>query len=192
MNTDIELDAWRAEWRERAAPLPDLRRRIRRENLRMAGAAVMLVVCLAASTLAGLRSPGSFWAGMATGVWATALLVGTYAVWVRRGAWRPSAQTTQAYLELSARRGVAKERTLRLAFRLLLVALASYSGYLALSARRIEPREWVIVILMVLEVFLFVHLRRRNRRGLEETRGLIELTSDGPAHPTPEGGELQP
>ncbi len=176
MNVDLELESWRREWRSASAPLPDLKRRIRRQNARMGAAAALLVVCLAVSTTAALRGAGAFWSGLATGLWATALLVGTYAWWVRRGSWAPSADTTRAYLELAWRRAVAKERTLGFSVGMLLIAVALYGGFVALTPGHVSALSAAVLAALLLEVPLLTWLRRRNRHERDETRRLLDQT----------------
>jgi Flp pilus assembly protein TadB len=176
VTTDIELEAWRREWRGAVAALPDPRQRIRRQNLRKALALSALVVCLAVSTVGAVREPGSFWKGLATGLWVTTLLVGGYAWRAHRGAWRPAAQTTQAYAELCFRRAQAQDRTRRFAFGLLLIATSLYVAYLALSDGPIGTVPALVAGGLVLELLLFLFLRRRDRRNVEEARRLMEIT----------------
>ncbi len=188
MNVDLELESWRREWRSGSAPLPDLKRRIRRQNARMGAAAALLAACLAISTTAALRGAGAFWSGLATGLWVTALLVGTYAWWVRRGAWTPAADSTQGYLELTWRRAVAKERTLRFSLGLLLLAIAIYGATLAMSPGPITIVGMGVLAMLVLEIPLFVVLRRRNRRERDEARRLLDQTP-GARDATPPAAE---
>ena len=108
MNHDTELEIWQREWQEQTEPLPDLKKKIRRQNLKTVAAIFAVCVCLAISTAAALRTRSSFMAGMAVGIAFAGVFLGGYAWWVRRGAWKPTAQTTLAYAELSHRRAVAK------------------------------------------------------------------------------------
>jgi hypothetical protein len=176
MTIDIELDAWRREWSSGTGTLPDPRRRIRRQNLRKMLALALLAVCLAFSTVMAVREPGSFWKGFAAGIWSTALVVGGYAWRVHRGAWRPSAQTTQAYFALCLARAQAQARTRRFAFGFLLIATAFYLGHLALGQGRIGTPQWIVAGALMLEVALFIVLRRRDQRALDEARRLMEVT----------------
>jgi TRAP-type C4-dicarboxylate transport system permease large subunit len=172
--TDLELENWRREWRVETEPVPDLKRKIHRQNLRMAAAVLAIGLCLTLSTAEALRRHSSFMGGMAIGIGFTSLLVGGYAWWVRRGAWKPTAQTTLAYAELSYKRAIAKVRTLRFAFYLLLTATVLFTGYVAWNWKHFEGRSVAIVTFMVIELFVFRYLSRRKKQEIEEIKKLID------------------
>jgi hypothetical protein len=175
---DIELETWRREWHTYTEPLPELKRKIRRQNLQMIAAVAIICVCLALSTIEALRTQSSFIAGLAAGLWFTSLLVGSYAWWVRRRTWNPTAQTTAAYLELSYRRTIAKARTIRFSFYFLLSATVLFAVHSAWNWRAFSTREALIFAAFVSELFLFRHYRRRKKREIEETRKLMEQTRE--------------
>jgi predicted lysophospholipase L1 biosynthesis ABC-type transport system permease subunit len=172
--TDLELENWRREWRVETEPVPDLKRKIHRQNLRIAAAVLATGLCLTLSTVEALRRHSWFMGGMAVGIGVTGLLVGGYAWWVRRGAWRPTAQTTLAYAELSYKRAIAKARTLRFAFYFLLAATVLFTGYVAWNWKHFEGRSAAIVTFMVIELFVFRHLSRRKKLEIEEMKKLID------------------
>jgi len=178
VTVDTELETWQREWRDQTEPLPELKKKIKRQNLRIVAAIAAVGVCLVSSTTQALRGRSSFMGGLAAGVWLASLLMGGYAWWVRRGAWKPTAQTTLAYAELSYKRAVARARTLRFAFYFLLAATVLYAAYAAWDWRAF-PRQGPFVLAgMVLELFLFKHFRRRQRKEIEKTRKLMELTNE--------------
>jgi hypothetical protein len=107
VSNDTELEIWRQEWRDQTEPLPELRKKIKRQNLRTAAAIVAIGVCLAVSTSVALKTRSPFMAGLAAGIVFASVFMGGYAWWVRRGAWKPTAQTTLAYAELVHRRAIA-------------------------------------------------------------------------------------
>jgi hypothetical protein len=178
VSNDPELETWRREWRDPDEPLPNLKRKIKRQNLRTVAATIAMCVLLAITTVQALRTRGSFVSGMATGLWTVSLVAGSYAWWVRRGAWRPAAQTTLAYAELAHKRAVAKVRTLRFSFYFLLTAMAVCTAFSAWNWRTLSPRSvlmWAVLLAaMVAELFYFRHYARRKQREVEETRKLIE------------------
>ena len=78
MTTDTELERWQQEWREHTDPLPELKKKIRRQNWQTAAAIVAICVCFVLATLAAIyrqcaflraapvawESPASCWVDM--------------------------------------------------------------------------------------------------------------------------------
>ena len=174
MKTDLELESWRQEWRDQTEPLPQLKKKIRRQNLRTA-AAVIAIVCIAAlSTVEALRTHSSLVAGFAVGLVVASVCVGSFAWWVRRGAWKPAAQTTLAYAELSYKRAVSRARTLNFAFYFLLITVVLFAAFSAWNWRNLHVRDGAVLAALVLELFFLRHYEKRKRREIEETTKLIE------------------
>ena len=163
---------------------------MRRQNRRKAFGLALLGVCLVLGTTMALTGHGDGWSGFACGLWATVLLVGSYAWRVSRGAWRPAAQTTSAYLLLVRDRAVAEEKTLRFAFGVLLVAFVAYAGYQALSPGHIRGRGLLVLALLGLEVPLFVWLRRRSRRSREAAERLVAQAALDVEDPLTQGDDI--
>lgn len=174
MTIDNELETWRQQWHSETEPLPELKRKIKRQNLRTVAAVVAVCVCLALSTIEALRTRRSFAIGLASGIAFSSALMGSYVWWVRRGAWKPTAQTTLAYAELSYKRAVAKARSLRFAFYFLLIATTLFAGFMAWNWKHFHVRDGAIVAAMVLEMLLFQRLRRRKLQEMKETKKLID------------------
>jgi hypothetical protein len=176
LTTDSELEIWQKEWREQTEPLPELKKKIKRQNLRTVGAIAATGVCLVVSTTTALRTHGSFMVGLASGIWFASILMGSYGWWVRRGAWKPTAQTTRAYLELTYKRAVARARILRFAFYFLLIAALLYAGFVIWDWHAIRGKGLMLLVLagMVVELFVFRHLARRKKKEIEQTRKLAE------------------
>lgn len=174
MTTDHELEGWRREWRHETEPLPDLKKKIRRQNLWMAGAVAATCICLAASTVEAVRTGSSFVTGLAVGIGFASVVLGSYGWWVRRGAWKPTAQTTLAYAELSYKRAVAKWRTVRFAFFFLLatasVAFASAAWYW----KHLLLRDGVILAALVIEVIVLWRQSKRKKRAAEKAKELLD------------------
>jgi len=176
VTVDTELETWRQQWQSQSEPLPDLKKKIKRQNLRMISAAVLISVCLVAATALANRS--SFMAGLAAGMWAASLSMGTYTLRVRRGAWKPTAQTTLGYAELSYKRAIAKAKTVRFGFWFLLAVLALYGTLVTWRWRALSGRETAIVTGIVIELFFFQYLAYRQRREIETCKNLIERVRD--------------
>jgi hypothetical protein len=171
---DLELETWRQEWRTSTEPLPELKKKIKRQNLRMVLASVTICVCLAVSAIEAHRTRSSFLFGLAAGIAFAGVILGGYSWWVRRGAWRPAAQTTSAYLELSYKRAVAIGRTVHFSFYFLLVATVLFGGFVAWNWRSFLLRDGLILAALVIELVYFRFLGRRKQREIEETKKLME------------------
>jgi len=176
VTVDTELDVWRREWREDTEPFPALKRKIRRQNLRIAGAIAAIAVCLIISTIEAIRTGNDFVAGLAVGIGFAGVVQGAYSWWVRRGAWRPAAQTTLAYAELAYKRAIATARTTRFSFRFLVIVVALYAGLVVWHWKTFALFHWLILVAMIAELFLLDYNRRRAQRGLEESKKLFEQT----------------
>jgi hypothetical protein len=179
VNIDTELDTWRQAWQSQTEPLPDLKKKIKRQNLRMIGALVLIIVCLMFSTALAHRS--SFMAGLAAGMWVASLGMGAYNLWVRRGAWKPTAQTTLAYAELSYKRAIAKAKTIRFAFYFLLGATALYGAFLVWRWKPLSKIEAPVLAGMAVELVFFQYLARRQRREIEASRSLMQRVGESPS-----------
>lgn len=178
MTVDAELDVWRQEWREETEPFPALKKKIRRQNLRILAAVAAIAVCLIVSTVEAVRTRNDFVAGLATGLGFAGIVQGVYSWRVRRGAWRPAAQTTLAYAELAYKRAVATARTTRFSFRFLVVVVALYAGIAAWHWKTFSSVYALILVAMVAELFLFDYRQRRAQQGLEESKALFEETKE--------------
>lgn len=174
MTRDLELEAWQRDWRLRTEPVPELKKKIARQNIRTWVAIVVIGVCLAISTVLAVRTRKAFTEGLATGIWLSSVSMGAYAWWVRRGAWKPTAQTTLAYAELCRRRAIAKQRLLRFAFYFLLVAIVLYAGFVSWYHHALTGKEAPILAALVGELLVFRYQERRMHREIAESARLVE------------------
>lgn len=174
MKPDSELETWQQEWRAQTQPLPELKRKIRRQNLRTVAAVVLICLCLAVSATAAFRNHSSLMAGAATGISFAGLFLGAFGWWVQRGAWKPTAQTTLAYAQLCYKRAVAKVRILRFAFYFLLVATVLYAGFVVWNWKHFGALSWTMVAVLIVELFFIRNRRRRKEHDLEETKKLLD------------------
>ena len=158
MTTDTELESWRREWRDQAEPLPELKRKIKRQNLRMIAGVIAICMCLAISAIEAFRHRSAFETGMAVGISFAGLFLGGYTWWVRRGAWKPTAQTTLAYAELAYKRAIAKSRTIRVSFYLLLATTVLLTALVARDWKNLSLRDSVIIAAIVAELFFLKYL----------------------------------
>ena len=183
MNLDTELESWKQEWREPSGALPDaklddLKRKIKKQDRRTAIAIVTVCVCLAISTFAAWRLRTAFLEGLASGIWFASLTVGAYAWSVKRGTWKPTAETTAAYIELSYKRAVARARTARFIFWMIVVATILYGCFLVWDWKGASPRFISIFAAMVAETFWLYAVARKGKRAVETTRKLMESSRE--------------
>jgi hypothetical protein len=171
---DTELEAWRQEWHGQAEVLPELKRKVRRQNVRAIACIAAILACLIVSTAVALRSHSLFADGLATGIWFASLAIGGYAWWVHRNAWKPMAQTTLAYAELTHKRAFAKAQTLRASVYMLLVTVAGMVGAIVWGWRSVHVRDVVILAALIAELFFLKNREQRKRQEAEETRKLID------------------
>jgi Ca2+/Na+ antiporter len=174
VTTDSELETWQQEWCDRTEPLPKWKTKIKRQNLRMAVATIVISLFLALSTLWAVRTRSSFAMGLAAGGWLATVIAGSYAWWVRRGAWKPTAQTALAYIELAHRRAVAKARQLRFSFYFLLAVTLLFTAFLAWNGKALGARNLAILVALGIELVFFRQYRRRKQREAEQTKKLID------------------
>jgi hypothetical protein len=181
VNIDTELETWKREWRDQSEPVPDLtrlKRKIRRQNVRVFASAATIVACIVVSTVAAFWTRSSYIYGLATGLWMTALIVGGYDWWVRRGTWKPEAQTTLAYLNLSYKRAVAKARTIRFSFYFLLTFMVFFAAFSLWDRKSFHLRAGIVLVALVIELFFLSHFGRRKRLEMRETKKLLDQTKE--------------
>lgn len=114
MNTDAELAMWRRQWSAQPAArndahfADDLKRRVTRESR-------LMKIGLIAPTLVTLGIGGGFTALALTSaapvnvvlvaeVWFFIVMAWAGSLWLARGTWRPFAETTAAFVDLTIRR----------------------------------------------------------------------------------------
>ena len=171
---DTELENWQREWREHTEPLPELKKKIKRQNWRTAGAIVAICVCFVSATVFALRTHSAFLAGGAAGIAFASIVLGGYALHVRRGAWKPSANTTLAYAELTHKRAVARARILSFTFYFLLCVALLFSGFVGWNWRRAHPRDFLIDAALIAELFFIKWQQRRKLSEVQETKKLVD------------------
>lgn len=174
---DTELQTWAQEWRQDGDLLPDLKKKIRRQNRLMLLSAVLLAALMLLSAATAYYRGDSFTLGFASGLWAAAIVAGGYALRVRRGSWKPVSQTTQAYAALVHQRAVAKFKTVRFSGLLLLIATLLYTGetfvsWAAMSAKSHRVAASVSVA-MLLELGFMVWYGKRKQRQADKAKDLL-------------------
>lgn len=196
MNADVELEGWRRQWQSRADAGVDagaveaLRRRVLREThslkLNLAWPILVTLVVGGWITLRALRTAQTLDVVLAIEAWIFIVVIWTGCLWITRGTWRPLADTTAAFVDISIRRREANLRGLvfgaclyvaQLAFAVLALGAASPSGIVpVLTSSYIIVVGWIGVPCGLVALFWF---RRRQRADLERLRELKrQLQSD--------------
>lgn len=187
---DNELRDWMADWQADPEPTPEIRdairQRVQRKSLRMALATaaetIFGLAMLAFVVWSALREPtlinASAMACLALLIlWATGC-----SLWYLRGTWKPSAETTSAFIDLSLLRCHRRLRAVRAGWWLLALELAVMIPWILLSLKAKGAGFGLLAVLTVLVSAFLVVAERRTRRELrewEEMRGNLGLEPVG-------------
>lgn len=179
---DNELSDWMADWQADPEPVPEvrdaIRRRVQRKTLRMALAAAFETVfalgMIAFVVRSALRDPSPINAG-AMAVLALLILWATgCSLWYLRGTWKPSAETTSAFIDLSLLRCQRRLRAVRAGWWLLGLELAVMIPWIVLSLKAKSAGFGLLVVLSVLVSAALIVAERRTRRELREWEEMRE------------------
>lgn len=196
MNTDVELESWRRQWQSRADDGIDagaadrLRHRVLRETrslkLNLAWPILVTLVVGGWITERALRTGQTLDVVLAIEGWIFIVVIWTGCLWIARGTWRPLADTTAAFVDISIRRREANLRGLtfgaclyvaQLAFAVLALGATSPAGIVGvLTSSYMIVVGWIGVPCGLIALLWF---RRRQRADLERLRELKrQLQSD--------------
>ena len=196
MNTDVELESWRRQWQGGAESAVDagaaeqLRRRVLHETrwlkLNLIWPVLVTVVVGGAMIWRALRSDQSLDMWLAVETWIFIAVIWASSLWIARGTWRPLADTTAAFVDLSIRRREANFRgailglclyVAQLAFTVLVLGPASPAGVGGLlTSSFVIVAGWFVVPLGLAVLYWY---RRRQRADLDRLRELKrQLQSD--------------
>lgn len=141
MSSDMELENWRKLWQDAAAStiepetLEQLRRRVVRET-RWAKWSLVAPILVTIGVgggmiLRALRSDEPIDVVLAVETWVFIAVTWVGSLWVARGTWRPLADTTAAFIDVSIRRRQANLRAVKLGVCLYMGQLAAVVFVLA-------------------------------------------------------------
>lgn len=154
----IELEEWDAlgaEWRDQN-PTPDvrggvaakrLRRQVRRHTrlqwLELAGE-IALTIFFAIWGISLLNEPNGRGVGPAIAIFGMTAFAWIFAMWSRRGSWRPIGESTTEYLRLSHARVRAARYAIRFARGVILASMLFYVPWFAIRLKEgaIQGAEW--------------------------------------------------
>jgi drug/metabolite transporter (DMT)-like permease len=182
MNMDLELAAWRTDWRAHqpsdAAMLRlDLRRLVERKRRNMAlglsGQLLFGAVMLAFSAWFAAARPTLEWILWAAVIWAGTFFAAGFAVWNKAGTWKALPQSNAAFLDLSRRRCMRELRALRIGRWFVAVQLAIVAAWLSwdYAIHRLPMRPYffaggVTILLATAYLEWFAARERRSLRAL--------------------------
>jgi hypothetical protein len=121
VTTDTELTQWRRQWRgeppesaSRAEEAERLRQHVlrgtRRAKLSLIAPISVTVGVGGGMTLLALRGEHPLHLALAIETWVFIAVIWAGCLWIARGTWRPLADTTAAFVDISIRRRIANRR----------------------------------------------------------------------------------
>jgi hypothetical protein len=178
MSEANDLEALRSVWRTEVPGVPaDLRRRVRRQSVRMRVYAVvdvfLSVAFLGASLWWALIKPIPEIVVLAAGVWIITLSALIFSFLNRAGMWAATGQDTRSYLTLCLRRCRAGLAALRFGFYLLaveVVLLAAWHTWYWSTRSPVPSLEAWLLAACLPAAFLIVLVALHSRRRRELAR----------------------
>jgi hypothetical protein len=184
---DRELELWKEEWRAETGPLPTLKKKVGRQTLLMIAAWVVgvpaAVLGLGYFARLVMRDPSPDNVVLTVFVWVAMPLGLAFAVWNQIGNWRPGAETTRAYAELSCKRARAEVRGLRVMFYVLYAEVCFLACMFWIFrvkwVLRASPADrfahLVVLPVLLLGVWIFlIWFKRRKSKQLAEAKSFLE------------------
>ena len=189
MTADIELESWRRQWQSGSQSASDadateaLRDRVLRETsgIKWGLIAPILVTLVAggAVLVPALRTGEALDVLLAVESWIFIVVIWIGSLWIARGTWRPLADTTAAFVDVSIRRREAYLRgatfgaclyVSQLVFMVLAIGKASPTGIVGtLQSSTVILYGWIALPSLVAALYWF---RRRQRAELHRLRTL--------------------
>jgi Na+/proline symporter len=177
VKTDLELEAWRKQWKADREVHADLRRKVERgsRNMRLllASEVLITVVLGGGSTVLAMMNPRTEMVVLSAAVWLFLGAAWAFATMNRRGAWSPAAVSTAEFLDLSIRRCHKRLTASGFGAGLYFVEMAFCLTWLYWDPVRRKPLP-TIILSVATPIFLaaLVQYRRKTRAELER---LLEL-----------------
>jgi hypothetical protein len=189
MNKDVELEDWRRQWQSRSESAAEadaverLRRRVlletRWNKIGLIAPILVTLVVGGGIVLRALRTGQAIDVLLAVEAWIFIVVIWVGCLWIARGTWRPLADTTAAFIDISIRRREANLRgatfgaclyVVQVAFIALALGAASPTGIVSvLTSGSMIVVGWIGVPGGLAALYWF---RRRQRADLERLREL--------------------
>lgn len=192
MIEDRELDAWREQWSNAAAPPADfqrkVRQRIKRQDRRFVLGNVLTVIAfMGILTLAMYmrHQSDSMGTGWATGISVLVFVSAGVRIWVLRRTWRPEARSARAFVELWYNRVIARIRLLRISVYLsigwlIFCAVLTAVNWPTIGPNvRAHPKDWMALlgVCVLMQPVLWcgaARLRSRKLAELDEVKAILD------------------
>ncbi len=193
--TDDELREWMADWQADPAPAAEVREAIRRRVRRQSLVMILMAAGELAFACGGLllliwfvwRHPQPIDIATMAGFCLLVVWAELCSLWYRRGVWRPSAETTAAYLDLSLRRCQRRLLALRAGWWLLAAEVALFIPWLwvHLDERPASPGDFAftygfLALMAGGMAAILVFLDRCTRRELQELEAVRRSLGENP------------
>ena len=187
---DDELRDWMADWQADPEPAPEvrdaIRQRVKRKSLRMVLATAFEILfalaMLALVVWSALKESTPINVGAMACLALLILWATGCSLWYLRGTWRPSAETTSAFVALSLLRCHRRLRAVRAGWWLLALELAVMIPWIVLSLEAKTAAFGLLAVLTALVSAFLIVAERRTRRELrewEEMGGSLDYASSG-------------
>jgi hypothetical protein len=194
MSTDFESESWRRQWQARSTSTADadavgrLRRRVLRETrwLKLSLVFPILVTLVVGGwiTSRALRTGETLDVLLAVEAWIFIVVIWIGALWIARGTWRPLADTTVAFVEISIRRREANLRAAtfgaclyvaQLLFGVVAIGAASTAGIVSmLTSSRMVVGGWIGIPIGLAFLSWFRHRQRADLEHLRELKRQLQ------------------
>ena len=186
MQPDPELETWQRQWQADRSVPPDLQRRVARE---IRGAKIGLVLSVAVTLVFGIGVPLRAWLTgrpedvvLAIGVLAFIALTWLTSLRITRGATKPVAETTAAFLDfaiLSCRRTLAGIAAGAMLYVIFLTFILGLNYHEASEQAPIEfwryLIQWGNLVVWAVTAIIGIVAWRRRRQVQKELRNLLEI-----------------
>jgi hypothetical protein len=189
---DEELREWITDWQAGAEPAAEvrdaIRRRVKRQSFKMAlyaaGEMVFGLSMLAFVIYSAAVRPAPFHLAAMGGLALLILWALAYSLWSLRGTWRPSAETTAAFLNLSILRCQRRLGAVRAGWWLLALELAILIPWLFESLGAGPLAYGLLAVLTVLVTAFLIGTKRQVLGDLQELEQLQKaMDSDEESFP---------
>ena len=173
---DDELRDWMTDWQADPEPAPEIldaiRRRVRRKSVWMAlsltGEVALVLWMLAFLAQSALTHPTPTHVCTLVCLALLILWATGWRLWYLRGTWRPSAETTSAFIDLSILRCQRGLKALQAGWLLLVLELTVMIPWVVLSVQAKGAAFGLMAVLTVLTSTFLIVAGRRTRRELRE------------------------
>ena len=150
----------------------------RRMMIGVAADVFVTLVFVAGIFVALARYPGSWTRLLAIDVAAMLLATWAFALWNRRGAWRPLGESTEEFLRLARLRCRRKLQAVRFGIAVLAAQLLAVAAWLAWGPASPFERGGAVTVLPLAVVVVFVTVLSRTRARIRRELALLDRLAE--------------